>query len=137
MVKQVTAAIIVQQGKILLARRQKGDALAGQWEFPGGKIEAGETPEQCLTREIMEEFGVTVEVQEFFAASTYRYQHIAIELLAYHTTYISGTFQPLVHTELAWVAPAQLTSYNLSAADIPIAEKLYALYSTQARSPLL
>jgi ADP-ribose pyrophosphatase len=126
-VKQVTAAIIVQQGKILLARRQKGDALAGQWEFPGGKIEPGETPEQCLAREIMEEFGVTVEIQEFFAASTYRYQHIAIELLAYHTTYISGTFQTFVHTELAWVAPEQLMSYNLSAADIPIAEKLCAL----------
>jgi len=122
--QQVTAALLTIDGKILIARRQKGDVLEHLWEFPGGKIEPGETPEQCLAREMLEEFGVTVEVGEFFTASIYRYQHIAIELLAYKTMYIAGNFQLFVHAEIAWVRPAELLQYTFSAADIPIAQKI-------------
>ena len=62
---RVTAAIIRRPGQILLARRQAGGHLAGHWEFPGGKIEDGEPPEECLARELEEEFGVAAEVGAF------------------------------------------------------------------------
>ncbi|GER92019.1 NUDIX hydrolase [Dictyobacter vulcani] len=122
--KKVTAAILMVDGKVLIARRKKGDALAHKWEFPGGKIEPGETPEQCLTREMMEEFGVAVAVKDFFCSTVYRYQHIEIELLAYHTVYLSGEFQLNAHADMKWIPLAALNDYDFSAADIPIAHKL-------------
>jgi 8-oxo-dGTP diphosphatase len=59
---RVTAAVIEREGQVLIARRGEGRALAGKWEFPGGKIEPGETPEQCLVREVREEFGIEAEI---------------------------------------------------------------------------
>jgi 8-oxo-dGTP diphosphatase len=59
---RVTAAILRKEGKILIAKRQSGDAFEGKWEFPGGKIEEGETPEQCLRRELFEEFGIDASI---------------------------------------------------------------------------
>ncbi|GLV59913.1 NUDIX hydrolase [Dictyobacter sp. S3.2.2.5] len=132
--KKVTAAILVLDGKILIARRQEGDVLEHKWEFPGGKIEPGETPEQCLKREMMEEFGVEVEIGNFFCSTVYRYQHIEIELLAYHTAYLAGEFQLNVHAEIRWIAPGDLKHYDFSAADIPIAHQLYEKLNTPHRS---
>ncbi|GAB6157839.1 hypothetical protein JCM39194_10390 [Desulfotomaculum varum] len=60
--KEVTAAIIINDGKVLIAKRAENQKLAGKWEFPGGKIESGETPEECLIREINEELGINIEV---------------------------------------------------------------------------
>ncbi len=71
--KRVTAAIIVKKNHIFLAQRPAGDPLAGKWEFPGGSIEPGETPEQCLTRELCEEFGIRATVGRFFCESRYSY----------------------------------------------------------------
>ena len=65
----VTCTIIENEGKILLARRAADQKLAGKWEFPGGKVEAGESPEECLKRELEEEFGIQVEVGEFITSS--------------------------------------------------------------------
>ncbi|WP_236023118.1 (deoxy)nucleoside triphosphate pyrophosphohydrolase [Dictyobacter formicarum] len=124
--KTVTAAILMLNGKILIARRKKGDAPEHKWEFPGGKIEPGETPEQCLKREMMEEFGVEVEVKDFFCSAIYRYQHIEIELLAYHTVYLEGEFQLNAHAEIKWITLEELKDYDFAEADIPIAHKLYA-----------
>ncbi|EAX47152.1 NUDIX hydrolase [Thermosinus carboxydivorans Nor1] len=64
--KEVTAAIIINDGKVLIAQRAENQKLAGKWEFPGGKIESGETPEECLIREINEELGINIEVNDFF-----------------------------------------------------------------------
>ncbi len=64
----VTCAIIEKEGKILLARRAVGQKLAGKWEFPGGKVEDGESPEECLKRELEEEFGIQVEVGAFITS---------------------------------------------------------------------
>ena len=63
--KRVTAAILIKDGNILIAKRKSSDKLADKWEFPGGKIEKNETPEQCLIREIKEEFGIDVKVGEY------------------------------------------------------------------------
>ncbi len=117
----VTAAIVEKNGKVLLARRMRHDDLAGKWEFPGGKLEIGETPEECLRRELKEEFGIESRVMNFVASSTFCYPHIEIKLLAYRVEHISGEFEILRHEELSWVAPKDLLTYDLSEADIPIA----------------
>lgn len=124
--KTVTAAILQIDGKILIARRKKGDALENKWEFPGGKLEPGETPERCLVRELQEEFGIQARVREFFATSSFEYKHIAIELLVYYVEYISGQFHLNEHQEIQWVRPEELDRYDFSEADIPIARKLQA-----------
>lgn len=120
----VTCAIIENNGKILIARRAKDQKLAGKWEFPGGKVENGESPEECLKRELKEEFGIQGEVGEFITSSEYHYDHISIELLAFHTTYLSGSFTLVDHDKIAWVKPEDLVDYDLAEADVPIAENL-------------
>lgn len=118
--KQVTAAIIEKDGKILIAQRKAGDALAGKWEFPGGKIDPGETPEACLRRELMEEFGVDAEIGAFVCSSRFEYKHLPIELLVYRARHLSGEFELRDHAAIAWVTPAELLNYDLSSADIPV-----------------
>jgi 8-oxo-dGTP diphosphatase len=120
----VTAAILARDGHILLAQRKDGDRLEGKWEFPGGKLEAGETPEQCLAREMQEEFEVQIEVNDFVCSSIFAYEHGTIELRAYHVTYVAGDFILHAHRAIRWVMPAALCTYDLSPADIPIAQQL-------------
>lgn len=121
--RQVTAAVIERGGRILLAQR-KGGALAGKWEFPGGKLEPGETPEACLRRELMEEFGVDTEIGAFVCSSKFEYKHLPIELLVYRARHLSGEFKLNDHAAIAWVKPEDLSKYDLSAADIPVVEVL-------------
>lgn len=120
----VTAAILIKEDKVLIARRKAGDRLAGKWEFPGGKIMNGETPEDCLKREMAEEFGIEVSVGEFIGESTYPYAHGCIRLLAYRTDWTGGDLRPHVHAEYRWVRFDQLNRFDFSAADIPFVEKL-------------
>ena len=125
--KDVTAAIIERDGNILIARRREGLPMAGKWEFPGGKVEEGEMPEECLRRELREEFGIEAEVGEFIAASEFDYGEIHIRLLAYHVYYRSGDFIPTDHSEVRWVPAAELANYDFSEADKPIVLKLLEL----------
>ena len=120
----VTAAVLEKDGWILIARRKRGDRLADKWEFPGGKIEEGETPEACLRRELQEELGIDVSVGGFVGRSCHRYSHGEIELLAYRAIHLSGDFQLHDHEEIRWVLPADLASHDFSAADIPIVKLL-------------
>jgi 8-oxo-dGTP diphosphatase len=117
--KTVTAAILFIDGKVLIAQRGAGDRLANKWEFPGGKVEAGETPEECLTREMFEEFCLRVSVKEFLGESVYHYDHGSIKLIAYRTVYESGTLSLQVHADYAWVAVDQLADYDFAPADLP------------------
>jgi 8-oxo-dGTP diphosphatase len=121
---RVAAAIIEKNGKLLLAKRKKNDPLRDKWEFPGGKIEADETPEQCLRRELQEELGISARVGAFICSSPHRYEHIAIELLAYKVVSFEGEIRPVDHDEIAWVAPADLDKYDMPAADKPIVDLL-------------
>jgi 8-oxo-dGTP diphosphatase len=123
-VKTVTAAILVHEGKILIAKRGPRDHLAHKWEFPGGKIEPGETPEACLKREMQEEFQIEIVVGECLGESLYPYHHGAIRLLAYRTFWHSGELHPEVHAEYAWAAVEQLPYFDFSPADIPFVEML-------------
>ena len=122
--KQVTAAILIKDRKILIAKRKADDRQASKWEFPGGTVEQDETPEACLKREIQEEFGITVSVGRFFGESVYHYDHGSIKLLAYRAHWESGKIGLKDHADYRWVSSAQLTEYDFAPADIPIVEKL-------------
>lgn len=122
--KRVTAAIISKNGKFLIGRRAQNQPLAGAWEFPGGKIEAGESPEECLKRELQEEFGIDSEIGEFFNSSRHVYEGGEISLEAYWVDSWTGDFTPIVHDEIAWVPGSALCEYELLPADIPIAERI-------------
>ena len=122
--RQVTAAVIEKDGKILIAQRRKGSALGGRWEFPGGKIEPGETAEACLKRELKEEFDIECEVGKFIIASRFRYCLVPIELLAYRVSHLSGEFKIREHEEIRWVSPSELGSFDFMPADKPIVRLL-------------
>lgn len=119
--KDVTAAIIVKDKKVLIARRAPGEKHAGSWEFPGGKVEPGETPEVCLKRELAEEFGIDAEVQEYIISNLYEYPQGAIRLLAYRVKILQGDIQLRVHDRYEWVSVTLLPNYELLPADVPIA----------------
>lgn len=122
--RQVTAAILEKDGNILIAKRRKGRTLGGKWEFPGGKIEPGETPQGCLKRELKEEFGIETEVGDFFCSSLFQYSFIWIELLVYKVKYISGDFKVNEHDDAKWVNLDELNGYDFMDADKPVVRRL-------------
>ena len=124
----VTAAIIEKHGQVLIVRKGAGKRHAGRWEFPGGKVESGERPEECLEREILEELGIRVRVGDFVCESIYAYPHATIRLLAFRVDRVSGSIRLNDHDAMAWVSPSALPAWNLLPADIPVAEALGAIY---------
>jgi len=122
--KDVTAAIIIQNNQVLLTRRAPGEKHAGGWEFPGGKVEPGESPETCLRRELLEELEIETTIGDKLTESIHTYETGAIRLLAYRATILSGSLRLHVHDEYQWVSVAKLTQYKLLPADVPIAEYL-------------
>ena len=123
-VKRVAAAIIVEEGKVLLTRRAPGERLAGMWEFPGGKLEAGESAEECLRRELHEELSIHASTHGVLVRSVYAYDDGAIELIAVATVIESGELRLTVHDRAEWVPLDALLEYDLAPADIPIAKYL-------------
>ena len=115
----VVAAVIYKDDKVLIARRGPEKHLAGYWEFPGGKIESGETPEACLRREIEEELGIEINVYDFLMESIYDYGDKTVSLKAYRCTYLYGDIILSDHDDVRWVLPEQLSEYQLAPADIP------------------
>jgi 8-oxo-dGTP diphosphatase len=120
----VVAAVIYRDQNLLLARRKSGKSLAGYWEFPGGKIESGETPEKALARELYEEFDVVVSVGKEIATHRHDYEHIKIELIAHETRIESGELELRDHDAIVWVTPHEARHYKLAPADIPILEHI-------------
>jgi len=122
--KKVTAAILIKNGKILIAQRDARDKLAYKWEFPGGKIRANETPQECLAREMHEEFGIEVKVGALFGETIYNYPHGRIQLMAYYTYWEGGSLALNAHADYRWAALQQLDEFDFSPADIYFIEKL-------------
>jgi 8-oxo-dGTP diphosphatase len=120
----VTGAILFEDGKLLIARRPAADRLANKWEFPGGKVEDGETPEACLARELEEELGIEVRVGTFLGESVYHCEHGAVRLLAYRTSWEAGNLEPRVHDQIKWVALEELAEYDFAPADVPFVKLL-------------
>lgn len=122
--KKVTAAIIKDENRLLIAKRHSKDPLGGKWEFPGGKIERGETPQECLVREIKEELGVEVKIGPFYDDNVYSTQDHDIHLLFYWAEVITGKVIPVVHDDLKWTTIEELANFDFAPADIPIVKRL-------------
>jgi len=122
----VTAAIIENNGRFLIAKRKKGKHLEYKWEFPGGKIEQQETPQECLTRELKEEFGIIAEIADFVAENVFDYGDRKIRLLGYRAKYISGEFKLNAHDEIRWISLNEFNNFDFAEADIPLIQKILA-----------
>ncbi len=118
----VACGLIDSDGRVLIAQRPPGKAMAGLWEFPGGKVEPQEWPEQALIRELKEELGIVVQepcLAPFtFASHTYPDFHLLMPLFLCRRW--DGTPAPLEHTALKWVRPKDLSSYPMPPADRPL-----------------
>lgn len=116
------AALVDVDGRVLIAKRPPGKQLAGLWEFPGGKVEAGETPEACLIRELEEELGIAVTgaclAPFVFASHDYESFHLLMPL--YLCRRWSGVVTAREHEALAWVKPSRLSDYPMPPADAPL-----------------
>ena len=121
----VTAAIIIEDGRVLVAQRPPGGRHPGEWEFPGGKVEPGETPEQCLARELSEELGVTVEVGKAMSSVRHSYPDLVIDLLAYEATITGGALQDIECSAHAWARPGELVDYDLLPPDRVLAAEIF------------
>lgn len=123
--KKVAAGIISHGEKFLIAQRRHGKTCEYLWEFPGGKLEAGETMEQCLKRELMEELHLSITVGDYFMTSTYAYDFGTIELHAFFATCKENdlSFHP-DHEQARWVSLQEMDNYAFPPADKPILEAL-------------
>jgi A/G-specific adenine glycosylase len=121
----VTAAVIQRDSKVLIALRPPQGLLGGLWEFPGGKVEAGESLEDGLRREILEELGVTVAVGEPLGVYKHAYTHFKVRLHAFFCTLpAANSPQPLHHSALAWVSPPELITFPMGKIDRMISQDL-------------
>ena len=120
----VAAAIILREGAVFLTRRGTEELYPGMWEFPGGKIENGESPEDCCRRELREELGIDAEIGKLFIESLHRYPEATVRLLVYYIDAFKGEITLSSHDRAAWVQPKDLLAYPLLPADRPVAEAL-------------
>lgn len=122
--QQVTAALMEKDGRVLLARRKPGRHMGSLWEFPGGKVDRGESPEACLARELAEELGVVVRVGPFLASTRFRVEGKDFELLLYRVEHLSGDFELREHEEIRWVQPGEIEELPLVDSDRKLARAL-------------
>ena len=121
----VTAALIEEEGRVLLARRRPGKHMGGRWELPGGKVEQGETAEQSLCRELAEELGIEARVGEFLGSARFEGNGVRLELLVYRVQRVSGEPALNEHEEIRWVRPADLLGFDLADSDRTVVERLF------------
>ena len=116
------AALVDADGRVLICQRPAGKALAGLWEFPGGKVEAGETPEACLIRELDEELGIAVTHACLapFVFASYGYEGFHLLMPLYLIRRWEGQVTAREHAALAWVKPSRMGDYPMPPADAPL-----------------
>jgi mutator protein MutT len=125
--KQVGVGIIWDQHKLLIDRRLPTGTLPGVWEFPGGKLEPGESAHDCIAREILEELGLKIMVGKELMIINHSYPTFDIQLIVHHCLYLGGTPQLLACDEVRWVTVTELSGYEIPAANAAIVDKLQAL----------
>lgn len=131
----VVAGFLKKDGKILVGQRPENNSLAGQWEFPGGKIELGESPEQALTRELNEELGIDAEVGELKMACSHTYGDVGILILFFEIKYWKGEPKAKHHMMLEWIYPEELKLRTIPEANRKILDRiLQALGGTWRKS---
>jgi 8-oxo-dGTP diphosphatase len=125
----VACALVDADGRVLIAQRPQGKQLAGLWEFPGGKLEHGESPEDALVRELREELGIETRVACLapltFASHAYESFHLLMPLFVCRR--FEGTPVALEHQAIKWVKPVKLRDYPMPAADLPLIAHLVDL----------
>ena len=129
--KLIAAAIIENNGKVLIAQRAKKDALLGKWEFPGGKVEEGETLHECLKRELFEELGIHAEVGEYFCTSTFYHKDLLFDMFVFRVPSFKGKITLNEHSAVVWVIPLELSNYDMPEPDLPIVELLQRINNNQ------
>lgn len=125
----VVGAVLVDGQTVLAAKRSEQMSLPGMWEFPGGKIEPGETPEQALARELQEELQCTAEIGEHVETTVHEYEKVIVSLACYYARLTQGTPQLTEHSEIRWVPVAELRDLDWALADIPAVERVVADFS--------
>ena len=124
-VVRVSAGILVRNGKVLACRRRADQEHGGKWEFPGGKVESGETPEECLQRELREELAITARDISFLTTLRHQYKERApVELHFFAVDGYDGEVRNRVFAELRWCRPHELAALDFLAADRPIVDAL-------------
>ena len=120
----VTAAVIRDGDAILITRRPKESRHGGMWEFPGGKLDAEESPQECLRREIIEELGLEVAVESIFEIAYHRYEWGPVLILAFECRLLGGEIRHIGVSDHRWVSPEEMSRYDILPADRPIIAKL-------------
>lgn len=120
----VVGAVIVQDNKILCAQRGADQSLPLMWEFPGGKIQVGETPKEAIKREILEELKCEIEVGDQIENTVYEYDFGIVHLTTYYCELTAGTPLLTEHASIQWLPALQLDSLDWAPADIPAVEKI-------------
>lgn len=124
MIEVVCGVIGNEDGCFLACLRPQGKHLGGQWEFPGGKVEAGESHEAALIRELREELGVEVAVGTALEPVRWTYDRAEIHLRPYHCVIVGGNLHPHEHQRVCWCAPGDFSNLDWAAADLPILDQL-------------
>jgi 8-oxo-dGTP diphosphatase len=125
MMIKVICGIIYKGDSIFIGRRKEGKSMAGKWEFPGGKVEANESEQNALIRELNEELGMSVRVYEKLGFNIHVYETFTINLVAYKCSFESATFKLTDHDKFEWVQPCNLEDYDLTEADIPLIKFIF------------
>jgi 8-oxo-dGTP diphosphatase len=120
----VTAGVVIERGKVLVTQRKEGSHQGLLWEFPGGKLEDGETPRMALRRELKEELDIEVEIGPIFETVYYPYPESPILLLVYHCQIVKGLPKPLGCRDLRWVSLKELKDLAMPPADDPVRRHL-------------
>lgn len=127
----VVGAVIVRDGLVLCAQRGSTGALPGMWEFPGGKIELGESPREALEREIVEELECRVRVGEQVASTSHEYDFGIVTLTTFYCELVEGEPKLSEHKEVAWLPPTELHRLEWAPADIPAVELIEREFATK------
>ena len=127
MINVVAAIIKNGEGKILITQRNLKKSQGGLWEFPGGKIEKGETREEAIIREIKEELTIEINVESYLGEKVFEYPEKSINLIALNCRVKSGNIYLTVHEEARWVEKEELNSFEFAPADIFIVKKLQGI----------
>jgi len=121
---EVAIGIVLRGGQVLICRRRSDAALAGYWEFPGGKVETGESVADCLHRELREELGIQVRIREPLSSIEHTYPQGKVLLYPFVCDHVDGEATPLASAELRWTAPAELANYEFPAANDDLIKRL-------------
>ena len=121
---EVVAALVKRDGRFMICQRPENKSRPLLWEFPGGKVEAGETKEAALARECREELAIELEVGKMFADSTFVYPDISVHLSLFEARIVRGVPKLLEHKDIRWITPEEAHLFEFSPADVPFVEKL-------------